>query len=103
MSQDTPVTQARLAFWVRPEHADEFNAHITHTLVPILKRIGITRIAPNPRREIEGVCSRLLELNTPDEIDRSSANWQPTQIGYPKPKTLLRAMLPSPSGTFSIA
>jgi DNA-binding NtrC family response regulator/ligand-binding sensor domain-containing protein len=69
MSQAIPVTQARLAFWVHPEHADEFNAHITYALVPILKRIGITRIAPNPRREIEGVCSRLLELKNPDEID----------------------------------
>ena len=62
MSQTTPSTQARLAFWVSPEHADDFNAQITRTL-------GFTRAAPNPRREIEGVCSRLLTLTHPDGLD----------------------------------
>ncbi len=69
MSQTTPATQARLAFWVCPERADDFNAQITRTLVPILKKNGLARIALNPRREIEGVCSRLFELANPDDLD----------------------------------
>jgi len=69
MLQTPSSIQARLAFWVRPELADDFNAQITHTLAPILKKLGFTRSAPTPRREALGVCSRLLTLSHSYEID----------------------------------
>ena len=61
-------TLARLSFWVSPEKTDAFEATYDKKVVPVLRKYGLVEFSEPGRKTVEGVFSRLFELETPAEI-----------------------------------
>jgi len=61
-------TLARLSFWVSPEQRDAFEATYEKKLVPILKKHDLVESSERARSTVEGVFSRLFEVETPSEV-----------------------------------
>ena len=61
-------TLARLSFWVSPEQMDKFEATYKKKLVPILKKHELAESSERGRSTVEGVFSRLFEVETPSEV-----------------------------------
>ena len=64
---DAP-TLARLSFWMAPERMEEFATVHADEVVPFLKKHGLVESARQGRATVEGVFSRLFEMETPSEV-----------------------------------
>ena len=62
------MTVARLSFWTPPEHRDEFEAAYRKKLVPILKKYELAESSEQGRPPVEGIFSKLFEVETPAAI-----------------------------------
>jgi len=75
-------TLARLSFWVPPERMTEFETVYQEKVVPILKTHVLVEYSQRGRANVEGIFSRLFEMNTPVEVEdkakalREDAEWQ---------------------------
>ena len=61
-------TLARLSFWMPPEQMDAFEAAYKKKIVPILKKHDLEASSERGRRPVEGIFSRLFEVETPSEV-----------------------------------
>ena len=59
------TTLARLSFWVAPERMDAFETAYKKKLMPILRKHDLKESSERGRRTVEGVFSRLFEVETP--------------------------------------
>ena len=82
------TTLARLSFWVPVERLDDFESAYRKKLIPLLGKHGLEESAERGRPTVEGVFSRLFELERPAEIARKRQVLQ----GDPAWQTLLREL-----------
>ena len=61
-------TLARLSFWVSPEQMDAFDAAYEKKILPVLKTHDLVESSERGRRPVEGIFSRLFEVETPAEM-----------------------------------
>ena len=59
---------ARLSFWVSPERMGDFETTYKNKLVPILQKHDLEESSERGRKTVEGVFSRLFEMETPSEV-----------------------------------
>jgi hypothetical protein len=77
-------TLARLSFWTPPERMVEFEAAYQEKVVPILSQHGLVESSERGRETVDGVFSRLFEVDTPAEVVakakalQEDAAWQET-------------------------
>ncbi len=75
---------ARLSFWVPPERMAEFEMAYVEKVAPILERLGLVASSCQARTALEGIFSRLFEIQTPSHIAeietalQRDGNWQET-------------------------
>jgi len=62
-------TLARLSLWVPPERMDTFETAYKKKLVPILKKYGLEESSELGRRTVEGIFSRLFEVEKVGFVD----------------------------------
>ena len=62
-------TLARLSFWAPPERMAEFETAYQEKVVPILKKHGLVESSERGRANVEGIFSRLFEMNTSAEVE----------------------------------
>ena len=62
------TTLARLSFWVHPEPLDAFAAAYEQQFAPILKKHGLVESAECGRATVDGVFSRLFEVESPAAV-----------------------------------
>jgi DNA-binding NtrC family response regulator/ligand-binding sensor domain-containing protein len=82
------TTLARLSFWVPVERLDDFESAYRKKLIPLLGKHGLEESAEAGRPTVEGVFSRLFELERPAEVARKTQVLQ----GDPAWQTLLREL-----------
>ena len=61
-------TVARLSFWVSPEQVDAFEVAYEEKVARILKKHGLEESSERGRRPVEGIFSRLFEVETCSEV-----------------------------------
>ena len=61
-------TLARLSFWVSPEQMDAFGAAYERKILPVLRTHDLVESSERGRSNVEGVFSRLFEVETPSEV-----------------------------------
>ena len=66
--ESTDPTLARLSFWVPPERMDEFEKAYEQQIVTILEKHGLLQSAACGRVPVEGIFSRLFEMESPAAI-----------------------------------
>ena len=62
------ATVARLSFWVSPEQMDKFESTYEKKLIPVLKKHDLVESSQRGRSTVEGVFSRLFELERSAEV-----------------------------------
>ena len=61
-------TLARLSFWVPTARMEDFHEAYDRLLMPLLKERGLGAVVPLDRPAVDGVCSRLFEVETPAAV-----------------------------------
>ena len=96
-------TLARMSFWVPPERLDDFEAVYSKRIVRMLKEHGLEESSECGRWPVEGVFSRLFEMETPAEVAAAARGlakdlaWQEVlrnlgeTFGTDQPEGLLRS------------
>lgn len=61
-------TQARLSFWITPDHEPSFREALRPRLAPLLARHGLTTSSNCPRPSLPGILSQLYALSDPTAV-----------------------------------
>ena len=116
--ESTDPTLARLSFWVLPERMAEFEVVYENQVVPLLKQHGLVVSSECGRQTVDGVFSRLFEVETPaavadqKKVLQQNPAWQQalqrlgTDFGSAAPDHLLRyhfGLYRAPAGPGKVA